>query len=152
MPIKFTVFGEPTAKGRPRFARRGKFMAAYTPKETLNAENDFKLQSLKYKPAVPTELPLKVEIIVFRSIPKSWSRKRQEKAVTNEIRPITKPDCDNFGKLVLDAMNGIFFRDDSQVVTLNIEKYYSREPRIEVLIIELTSPAQDVSTEVKDGV
>lgn len=138
MAIKFTVYGEPVAKGRPRFARMGNFIKAFTPKKTIDAENDFKLQSLQYKPVTPTEMPLKIEILIFRAIPVSFSKKKQEQAANGEIRPITKPDCDNYAKLILDAMNGIFFSDDSQVISLNIEKYYSREPRVEVSIVEVS--------------
>ncbi|MDR3243444.1 MAG: RusA family crossover junction endodeoxyribonuclease [Elusimicrobiota bacterium] len=137
MRINFTVWGEPTAKGRPRFARRGKFITTYTPQKTMNAENDFKLQSLKYKPVKPLDLPIAIEIRVFRSIPASWSVKKQFEANRGTIKPITKPDCDNYTKLILDAMNQIFFRDDSQIVRLQVEKAYSCSPRIEISMTEL---------------
>jgi Holliday junction resolvase RusA-like endonuclease len=130
MIIHFTVYGEPTAKGRPRFARRGAFSAAYTPAKTVRAESDFRAQALAYKPTKPLETPLIVNIKVFRSIPKSMSKKRAELADRGIIRPTTKPDKDNYEKLINDALNGIFWRDDSQIVYGRTGKYYSKNPRI----------------------
>ena len=34
----------------------------------------------------------------------------------------TKPDIDNMGKLIMDALTGVFYEDDSQVVELNMVK------------------------------
>lgn len=50
------------------------------------------------------------------------------------IRPKTKPDLDNVAKVILDALNGIAYHDDSQVSRLLIEKRYAEEPRVEVMI------------------
>lgn len=44
-------------------------------------------------------------------------------------------DIDNYNKLVLDALEGIVFKDDNQIQKLTIEKHISAEkPRIEVEI------------------
>ena len=49
-----------------------------------------------------------------------------------------KSDWDNFHKLSMDAMTGIVYEDDSQIVEANVIKSYSKEnPRIEIEIIEL---------------
>lgn len=50
------------------------------------------------------------------------------------IRPTKKPDADNIAKVVLDALNNICYKDDTQVVELIVNKYYSLEPRVEVII------------------
>lgn len=134
MKIAFTIFGEPTAKGRPRFFRAGNFVRTYTPKDTLIAENDFRLQSLQYKPAIPLTQEILLTIKIYRKIPKSFSKLKVIAANSGAIRPTTKPDWDNYGKLVCDAMNGIFWKDDSQIVSAWVEKYYSDNPRIEIAL------------------
>ena len=49
------------------------------------------------------------------------------------ISPTKKPDVDNVIKIILDALNGFAWHDDSQVVNLQIEKKYTqREPFVEV--------------------
>jgi len=47
-------------------------------------------------------------------------------------RPKKKPDCDNIAKIICDALNGIVYHDDSQVVDLEIRKYYSDEPKVKI--------------------
>ena len=130
--IDFVIYGEPIAKARPKhFYKNGK-MWGYTPKKTADAEYDFKLQSLYYKPIEPFACAISLELKIYRSIPESMSKKRQELAENGNLRPVTRPDWDNLGKLVSDSMNGIFWKDDSQVVDCFVSKFYSRKPRIEV--------------------
>jgi Holliday junction resolvase RusA-like endonuclease len=54
-----------------------------------------------------------------------------------EIRPTKKPDADNILKAVLDALNGLAYNDDSQIVSARIEKLYSDNPRVEIVISNL---------------
>ena len=132
--INFTVFGEPVAKARARVFRNkysGKIMA-YTPEKTHNAENDFKSQSLPHKPKEPIMTPIWLNINVFRGIPASFSPIKKGVAQSGQLLPTTRPDIDNYAKLVMDSMNGLFWKDDRQIVSLTINKYYSDNPRIEV--------------------
>jgi Holliday junction resolvase RusA-like endonuclease len=55
----------------------------------------------------------------------------------NIIRPTKKPDADNIAKIVCDALNGIAFLDDKQIVDARITKWYSDTPRIEIIIQEI---------------
>ncbi len=50
------------------------------------------------------------------------------------IRPTKTPDADNIAKSVLDALNKVAYKDDSCVVDLIVEKWYSENPRVEVYI------------------
>lgn len=70
---------------------------------------------------------LSVEIIIFIEPPKSWSKKRKEQAYNDEIMPTVKPDVDNYAKAILDAMNGVVYPDDRQIVALKVTKFYSEE-------------------------
>ena len=54
---------------------------------------------------------------------------------TNEIRPTKKPDNDNIAKIILDALNGVAYQDDKQVVSLQVEKYYTEAD--EMVTVEL---------------
>lgn len=46
-----------------------------------------------------------------------------------------KCDIDNFNKLWADSLTGIVYNDDSQIVELNIKKFYCKEyPRIEIKV------------------
>ena len=62
--------------------------------------------------------------------------------ITDEIKPTKKPDADNIAKAVCDALNGIAYKDDSQVVDLTVRKYYSKFPRVQVFISEAKSDGE----------
>lgn len=48
-----------------------------------------------------------------------------------------KPDCDNIAKAILDALNGVAYDDDKQVVRLHVEKEYGATGSVEVVIGEI---------------
>lgn len=53
-------------------------------------------------------------------------------------RPMTKrPDVDKLGRAVLDALTGIVWRDDCQVVGLQSVKGYGHDSRVEVMVEEM---------------
>ena len=130
--ISFTIFGEPTAKGRPHVATIGGKAMAYTPAKTRRAEQDFRAQAIAFKPDKPITAAVTLLVFAYRTIPKSFSKKKYKLANEGTLRPTTRPDIDNYAKLVLDAMNGVFFADDSQIIELVVYKYYSESPRIHV--------------------
>lgn len=123
----FTIPGEPVPKGRPRFTKSGD---VYTPKRTKDYE-DY-IQYLYKGKELQGEI--EAEIKVYLQIPKSASKTRKEKLLTE--RPTKRPDLDNLAKTILDALNGLAYKDDSQVVSLLIEKYWSDNPRVEVELKE----------------
>ena len=136
MKAEFTVPGEVCAKGRPRFVNRGRFVQTYTPDKTVNYEN---LVRLSFMQAGCEKLSgaIKAEIKVFMQIPKSESMKKKAAMMAGHIRPTKKPDADNCAKSVLDALNKIAFDDDSQIVELHVNKYYSENPRVTITLEEI---------------
>ena len=53
------------------------------------------------------------------------------------IRPTKKPDIDNCIKIIADALNGLAYVDDTQIVGVTAEKFYAEIPRVEVEITEV---------------
>ena len=53
------------------------------------------------------------------------------------LRPIKKPDMDNVVKVIADSLNGVAYRDDTQIVDQMCRKFYSDEPRVEVIIRQI---------------
>ena len=81
--MKFTIYGNPVSKGRPRFARHGKFIKTYTDEKTVSYENLVKLSFLeqiedKMKYLTEDKKELKAVITAYYSIPKSTSNKKRE--------------------------------------------------------------------------
>lgn len=137
MIIQFTVYGEPVAQGRPKFSTAGGFVKAYDPAKSRNYKDYVRLAATEYAPAAPLEGPIGLVLTVYRSTPKSFSKRKTALAEEGKLRPTTKPDVDNYLKGVKDALKGIIWRDDSQVVEVYARKRYSVQPRIEIKIKEL---------------
>lgn len=135
--IQFTVYGEPVAQGRPRASTVNGHVRMYDPAKSRHYKEYVRLVASQQAPAKLLEGPLLLRVAVYRSIPKSFSKKKQNQAEQGLIRPTTKPDADNFLKGVKDALKGIIWKDDSQVVDVSVAKFYSERPRIEVTIEEL---------------
>ncbi len=68
---------------------------------------------------------MKLEITFKLLRPKSVSAKKRPD-------PITRPDLDNLVKAVKDALNGVLWRDDSQVIELEAKKIYGNPPGVEI--------------------
>lgn len=135
--MKFTIWGKPKAKGRPRLSTYNGFARAYTPKDTIEYENLIKLsylQASETQEKLEYEKPISLKVVAYYQIPKSVSKISKEKMLNGEILPCVKPDIDNILKSVLDSLNKIAFKDDTQVVRLFATKYYSEQPRVEVEI------------------
>ena len=130
--MEIIIYGEPVAQGRPRFNRHTG--SAYDPAKSRNYKKLVAQQAQAYKPDELLTGALGMEIDIFRSAPKSISsvKKRQPDLKNERLRPITKPDVDNYAKGVKDALSGLIYKDDSQIVDLRIRKYYSLEPRVVV--------------------
>lgn len=140
--ITFIVHGDPVGKGRPRITTRGGFVRAYSPDKTRDYEcmvADLAHREMMNHGLLPTYDAVKVEIEAHFAIPKSYSKKKHEQAIKDEIKPMVKPDIDNVVKAVLDAMNKTVYIDDKQVVELVARKFYTEEKegfiRIEVSVI-----------------
>ncbi|MEK5238074.1 RusA family crossover junction endodeoxyribonuclease [Paenibacillus sp. FSL L8-0470] len=135
--IEFTVLGEPVAQGRPKFSTAGGFPRAYDPAKSRDYKDYVRLAAREFAPAALLEGALGIAVIAYRSTPKSFSQKKTAAAERGEILPTTKPDADNYLKGVKDALKGIIWKDDSQVVDAFVKKRYSSKPRIEIKIKQL---------------
>ena len=135
MMTQFTVLGAPRGKERPRAAKLRDRTVVYTPKKTRDYEREIATAYLTQCRGMFSGA-VAIEIHAYYEIPKSASRKRVLDMVSDRERPTKKPDGDNIAKAVCDALNGVAYKDDSQVVDLTVRKYYSKFPHVQVFISE----------------
>ena len=135
--VNFMVLGTPVPKGRPRFARRGKFVSTYSPKTTVDYESKVSESAkLAMGASEPLETPVGAYIYITLPVPASYSKKRTQACLSGEERPTKKSDIDNYCKAIFDGMNGIVFLDDSLVVSLHATKVYGTIGMVEVMVKE----------------
>ena len=129
----FALRCEPQGKGRPRFYRRGNYVGTYTPEKTVDYEAEVKKAYCQQcKGVFEKGVPIEVTVRAFFRPPKSTSKCKLDKMIDKKIRPTKKPDLDNVAKAIADALNGVAYHDDAQIVALHVEKFYDIYPRIEV--------------------
>ena len=137
--IRIVVPGQPVAKGRPRVAVRNGRAMAYTPAKTATYENLIALAGQDVMHDLDLDLidgPISVTVFAHFQMPKGWSKKRRLAALTAPEWHTSRPDGDNVLKCAGDALNGVVWRDDSQIASAQIVKTYAETPQ---LVIEVKS-------------
>lgn len=131
---EFIIYGQPVAKGRPRLGKWG----TYTPQKTVEYENLIKLSYIeKHKGEPVLEDQLKLDIYFYFQIPKSVSKKMRQAMLEGKIMYDKRPDIDNCIKIITDALNGIAYKDDNQIVEVHAMKLYDETPRTVVTITKV---------------
>lgn len=145
--VSFTVNGEPVPWKRARAkTHKAKDDKSGKKKTTVHFFEDKKVSEYKkkiinaYKESggkfFEKGTPLYCEIYFFIETPKSSSLKKKLSLICDE-RPTKRPDIDNLYKLIADALNGIAYHDDSQIVSLTLCKLWSLEPKVEIELREI---------------
>ena len=126
--ITFRVYGKVVGSARPRVTRHG----TYIPKGTRAYRNLIATAYMAEARGRKATGSVMVTIDVCRELPKSRPKKVESEPDT------FKPDADNIAKNVLDALNGIAWEDDSQVVYMRIRKHPRTRRRefIEVSVVD----------------
>jgi len=130
MSRSFMLAGTPVPDGRPKFARMGKFTRVYMPKKVTDYRTKLKVAYLKVYPRrPPLDGAISIAIKVAMPRPLSHFGTGRNAGIIKDrfkyVHHVQKPDCDNFAKMVLDALNGVAYLDDSQCIKLSVHKYWS---------------------------
>ncbi len=142
--LAFFVPGVPIPKARPRMTRAGH---TYTPAKTKGYEALVRRECLlAMKGQAPMQQPLLLSAIFYLKLPESWPLWKKAAALSGHLVPDGKPDLDNMLKAVCDAMNGIAYDDDSQVVCLdNIYKVYSDKVGVKIFLYGLDYCSREIT-------
>jgi Holliday junction resolvase RusA-like endonuclease len=124
-----TILGNPVAQARPRAVRTAMGVRMHDTEPVSNYKAYARLIIAQNKPVKPFDGALAMSIDVYVTKPKSWAKKR--------IHADTKPDADNFCKLICDVCEGIVYVNDSRVVDLSVRKHLSDTPRVEIQVEQL---------------
>lgn len=136
MTIVFSVPGAPVGwqrAGVNRYSGRH-----YTQNKTRYAEQEI---ALRYRAVArgwkwPSKTPLGIVVYACFPIPKSATKAERAAMIERRILPTIKVDWDNCGKLVGDALNGVAYADDKDIIAGVVYKIYSEAPKIVVMIFD----------------
>lgn len=131
--MRITIDGKVQPQGRPRFRVIGRNVSTYDPPKS-KAYKKKVAESAKQQTIKKFNEPIEIKIVVYKYIPRSWSRLEQSKAAAGQIGAVTRPDLDNYVKCILDGLNGVAFNDDSLICRIIAEKKYSFDERAEIEI------------------
>ena len=121
------VFGLPVAQGRPRaFKLPTGQIRMHDPDTSKDWKRTVLAQILEHKPPAPVEGPLTMTLVFELPRPKSTAKRVQY--------PIKRPDLSNLLKAIEDALTGVVYRDDSQIVSLTVTKRFGLAPGVEVRV------------------
>ena len=136
MKYLFEIPEKAIGKQRPRYSSKTHRM--YTPTATRSFEEKVKWAfTQKYNIATElSEKPFKAKITAVFEPPKSLSNKKKEELI-DKLDYTKKPDADNIAKAILDSLNGLAYKDDSQVSELLVQKDYGTENKIIVELEEI---------------
>ena len=128
------VPGKPQGKGRPRFTRYGR---PHTPDTTRQYEELIRACWMEQADGwEEREGGVGMIVTAYFPIPASANKDRKSGMQSGRILPEVKPDGDNILKIICDALNGYAYTDDKQVVSMSIQKRYSDDPRVEVVLYD----------------
>lgn len=135
--IYITIPIEPKPQSRPRFGKG----RAYDLKEMKDYRNEVTRQcKLQLQDCfdVLSDMPIKAVVTFYITPPKYISKViKNDQALEEEVlRVYRKPDIDNYVKAIFDSMSGVVFKDDGMIASMVVEKFYSNNPRTEILILE----------------
>lgn len=138
--VTFHVPGKPQGKARAKTVRNkytGNTMS-YTPEKDLLYENYIKERFLNVSNGTFYErgTPVTLRIVARFLPPKSISKKRTALMLEGKELPLKKPDMDNIVKVVADALNGVAYHDDTQIVFVIAKKAYSAMEGLDVTVEE----------------
>lgn len=135
MKIRISVLGNPKPQPRHRHFQREKIKGTYDPGK--NDKQSFLYLVLEHAPEKPFDEPLRVDIDFYFARPKNHygtGKNTNKLKLSAPVWHTTKPDIDNLRKFVMDAMNKVFWRDDSIICEGHTKKLYDDMPRVEITI------------------
>lgn len=134
--LQFTVIGLPAPQGSKRHVGNGVMIESSKSVKPWRATVAATAVNVG---ASPVNGPVAVNLIFFMPRPKSHFRTGRNAELLRDAAPdvpITTPDIDKLSRAVLDALTGVAYRDDSQVVELRAFKNYTTDTPCAVITIK----------------
>jgi Holliday junction resolvase RusA-like endonuclease len=140
---EFTIDCEPVSQGRPKAriiqpkGNRPPFVSVYDPSKSAKAKLEFAVSARQFAPEKLIDQAIRVDTTFYMPRPLYHYGTGRNSDKLKDSAPVfhtKRPDIDNLSKLVMDALTGVIWTDDSIVCKGFTEKVYDRKPRVEIRI------------------
>lgn len=156
--LKIFVPGPPQGKGRARVTMRkvkGKLVPHhYTPDETAKYQEiiatEAKCEMVRIRKPKLILKPISIQVLIMAPIPDSWPAWKKGLAIQGFVAPTVKPDEDNVKKAIYDALNGVVWKDDTQVVSSKVDKVYTHRVGLGINIETVNQYPANMLTKISD--
>jgi Holliday junction resolvase RusA-like endonuclease len=138
---------EPYVKTRFYLNKSKQKIYGYNPQEKYLEQ--IKWQVKPYAPEVPLTSPILMDITFYLPIPKTTSGIKKRQMLNGRIYHIKRPDLDNLAYNVTNALKGIIYADDSQIIDMHFKKIYGEKPKIVVKVSEQTNIEEGTTSWIK---
>lgn len=125
---------EPVPQLRPRVSSRGGYVRVYDPPKVKQFKSLLRSLASSQYSRPPLLGALCVSLIFYRPVQRSLSKTERSRRLSNQSKPVVKPDVDNYVKATLDGLTGVLWHDDSQIVKLVSEKRYGESGKIVISV------------------
>ena len=137
LPLRLTILGKPEPAGSKRaFVINGKAVVTDANKKSKPWQQEVKAVAVEHATEL-AEGPLRLDVTFFLQRPKghygSGRNGHLLKASAPEY-PMVKPDATKLLRGVEDALTGIVWKDDAQIVTQNVCKRYGLPERAVIVV------------------
>lgn len=134
--LAFKMDGLPRGQGRPHATAARGFVTVYKAAKDRTYEKSIGvIARTAMAGRGPYEGPLVLSLRFRLPIPKSQTKRTRSLMAAGQIAPTVKPDLSNAVKAIEDAMNGIAYIDDVQIVRGVQEKIYAETPGVDVVLL-----------------
>jgi Holliday junction resolvase RusA-like endonuclease len=161
MEVAFTVFGEQRPQGsktcrviyrngKPVTAASGRIVTATIEANPHTKEWRRQVSDAAYEAMIGKTLldgPVALHLTVYRVRPKGhFGSGKNSSAVKGSAfaYPTTKPDLLKLARAIEDAMSGIVYRDDNQVVRHDLQEFYGGQYRTDVRVVPLPKTVDEL--------
>lgn len=131
----FEINQPPVPQKQTQFIARKGYCRGIDPSKLDKQQIQWQIRP--YAPSQLYEGPVQLDLTFYMPIPKGTSKPKTTQMINGVIFPIKRPDLDNLSYLIVNAMKGIIYEDDSQIVDLNLHKRYGDAPKTVVKVIQL---------------
>lgn len=141
MRVSFIIPGRPQRWQRPKEdSRKGKKTHRFIDKRVEAAAKVIRQEAaLQWRSRPPHTGPVVIRVLAVFRIPSSWPKALRDLALDGKVWHISDPDFDQIVKLIMDAIRGLIYVDDNQVVGFldGSAKRYGDPERTEIDIVAL---------------